>query len=163
MGVGCDYVIIDCCGQGCHAAKAARNDEERERRRIFMKRIGLVFLGLVVGFIVSEIVTEVMIQCLEVSSGDDTQVWIPFFVGIPVGFLVGSIVTGWFCFHELESKGGLVFMAPALYVNLIAFPLAIMGPMSIFLMALYWYAMSLGGVAMGYFVRYKVYGWWCSD
>jgi hypothetical protein len=100
----------------------------------------------------------------------------------PLAFLIGSFITGYFSYYDIEHKWSLLWMAPALYLELAGVCLAVvkflldrfidvnpLGPHFIqgLLMSvaggLYWYLASAGGVFLGYFLRERFAKWWYGD
>jgi len=147
-----------------------------------MKLVGLVFVGFIAIIIVGLVLGIVIAKAFPHISGDDAYLWVPILIIMPAAFLVGSIVTGYFSYYELENKWVLLWMAPALYWNLLfmcgagiqflldsfisvnprttGFLYGILLP---FLIGLYWYLASLAGVILGYFLRGRIVRWWYGD
>jgi hypothetical protein len=154
-----------------------------------MKLIGLVFLGIIASvafcFLVSMLVATVLKALpgdLGFSIGEGMGFLLAIFVVMPISFLFGSIVTGYFSYYEIEDKRPLLFMAPALYVNLVWMGLAairlglrafvgVNPPRSGFVtgilipaaIALLWYLASWVGVLLGYCLRERFAKWWFGD
>ncbi len=148
-----------------------------------MKLVGVVFLGFVASVVIGLLLEWVVLKVLPSIEGDDAYLWIPLLITLPIAFLLGSIVTGYFGYYEVENKWRLVWMAPALYCNLtfifvagLQFALdrfidvndarnsgSFWGLWMPFLVGLYWYLASLGGVGLGYFVRGRIVRWWYGD
>jgi hypothetical protein len=151
-----------------------------------MKLMGLVFLGIiasvVVYFLVFMLVAKVLMGDLAVGIGEGVGWLLAVFIIWPIAFLTGSILTGYFSYYEIENKRPLLFMAPALYVNLVWMGLAavrfalgafvgvnsprpgfvtgILAPVAI---ALLWYLASWAGVLLGYCLRERFAKWWFGD
>jgi len=148
-----------------------------------MKRVGLVFLGLVASAIAGWLLTPVYVMVFPDIEGCHAPPLSALLILVPIAFLIGSIVTGYFSYHELEDKWGLIWMAPALYYNLLFvcvtgtlflldsfigvneprntdFLFEILIP---FLIGLYWYLASLAGVILGYLLRERFARWWYGD
>jgi hypothetical protein len=147
-----------------------------------MKLVGLVFLGFIAIIIVGLLLDIVIAKVFPRISGDDGYLWVAFLITMPVAFLVGSIVTGYFSYYELENKWALLWMAPALYWNVLFMCVAgiqflldsfisvnprttgfLYGTLLPLLIGLYWYLASLAGVILGYFTRGRIVRWWYGD
>jgi hypothetical protein len=156
-----------------------------------MKLIGLVFLGLVSGFAVVFLIAWLPLFFITGggtagygSSGDGGPgLLIGVLVVFPIAFFLGGMVTGYFSYYEIEDKWSLLFMAPALYVNLIWMGIAgisiflelfmgsndsgnfsfVMGLLFPIGMGLLWYIASAGGVFLGYYIREQLVKWWYRD
>lgn len=145
-----------------------------------MKLVGLVFLGLIasavfyfplgllIGVIFPNIGWGMLFAC--------------FFAVMPLAFLLGSIVTGYFSYYDIEDKWLLIWMAPALYLNVLWISVAAVrfsldafigvnppGPgflrdlLISVAIGLLWYIASAAGVFLGYFLRGKFAKWWYGD
>jgi hypothetical protein len=155
-----------------------------------MKLVGLVILGLVASivfyiplFLLLELILNTAAgrpDALKVNEG--LGMLLAAFAITPLAFFLGSMVTGYFSFYEIENKWLLLWMAPALYVELlglcgfgVAFlldrfidvnppgPHFLRGILFVILMGLYWYSASAGGVFLGYYLRERFAKWWYRD
>lgn len=149
-----------------------------------MKLAGLVLIGLLASVILGIIVSMLVLKVFPGINGGDTNIWIPILVVMPIAFILGSILTGYFSYYNIEDRWMLLWLAPALYSNLLIMFLTIgmllmekfsdafigvkiannsgllRGVWAPVLIALYWYLMSLTGVGLGYFLRTRVVRWW---
>ena len=150
-----------------------------------MKLIGLVFLGIIASVAFCFLVSMLVAMALKTLPGDlgfaigeGIGYLLAIFVIMPISFLFGSILTGYFSYYEIEDKRPLLFMAPALYVNLIwmgvagvrfalyafigvdsprlGFVATILIPVAI---ALLWHLASWAGVLLGYCLRERFAKW----
>ncbi|HPS55843.1 MAG TPA: hypothetical protein PLP05_09600 [Sedimentisphaerales bacterium] len=154
-----------------------------------MKKIGIVFLGLVTIAAIIIFVPMALDKFFPHTASDKffphderLSYLITFLIIMPIIFLVGSVVTGYFSYYEVESKWGLIWLAPILYFNLIyigvtfagfllqlfvdAYKPSNAGFLSWFfgiLIGVYWYLASLAGVLLGYFIRSRILSWWYGD
>jgi hypothetical protein len=158
----------------------------------WMKRVGLVFLGLIASAvfyflvcILFEIVFEVLGPLLSDFTdniGDAAAYFLVFIVVIPISFLFGSMITGYFSYYEIEDKRSLPLMAPALYVNLLLIGMAavqfgldafmevnppgpgfVTGLLIFAAIGLLWYLTSWAGVVLGYYLRERFVRWYYGD
>ncbi len=97
-----------------------------------MKRVGLVFLGLIasaVFYLPVSILVVIVLSIIDkvggflpgdfaVNIGEGVMFLLTIFVIVPISFLFGSMITGYFSYYEIEDKRSLPLMAPALYLNL---------------------------------------------
>jgi hypothetical protein len=145
-----------------------------------MRLAGFVILGLITTLIVSLFFSYVSNYIINSSFPKseypnfygDAGVWIYFLVIVPISFLIGSTTTGYFGYHEIETKWSLLWMVPALFISIlliiIIFPQFINdkfiqtnSPRPGFVngllfpigMGLLWYLASLAGVFLGYKFR----------
>lgn len=146
-----------------------------------MKLVGLVFLGLVASVVVYFLLFLLLTLVFR-NIDEQTGLLIVVFAVTPLAFFIGSIVTGYFSYYEIEDKWLLVWMAPALYLEL----LGLFGSGAAFLldafigvnapppgswrylwvpivMGLLWYIASAGGVFLGYLLRERLVKWWYGD
>jgi hypothetical protein len=103
-----------------------------------MKLVGLVFLGLILGFAITYAGAYLIAwlvsffinsngTTIHESSGDGGPgLLIGFLVVFPIAFFIGGIVTGYFSYYDIEDKSSLLLMAPALYVNLVWVSIAVL-------------------------------------
>jgi hypothetical protein len=155
-----------------------------------MKLVGLVFLGLVASivfyiplFLLLELIFDTAAggpDALKVNEG--LGMLLAVFAVMPIAFFLGSIATGYFSFYDIENKWLLLWMAPALYIELAGVCFAVVGflldrfidvnpPQPGFLwylwfpilMGLCWYLASAGGVFFGYYLRERFAKWWYGD
>ncbi len=148
-----------------------------------MKLAGLVFLGLIASIVIGGLIGWPIMKAYPKTASDDAYLWIPVFITMPIGFFFGGIFTGYFSYYEIEHKWKLVWLSPVLYIVLLWTGRSVVeylldsftgvnqsnrlgsmaGILISFLMVLYWYLSSLGGVGLGYFLRGKIVNWWYSD
>ena len=155
-----------------------------------MKLVGLVFLGLVSGFGITYLLVWLLALLIggggtagHGGGGDSGPgLLIGFLVVFPIAFFIGGIVTGYFSYYEIEDKWSLLWMAPALYVFLLAMGAALTGSLlhgfisngwsigtflydywGLILAGPLWYSASAGGVFLGYYLRERFAKWWYGD
>ena len=158
----------------------------------WMKRVGLVFLGLIASavlYLPVSMLVVIVFEVLEALPGDFAVnigkgggFLLAIFVVVPITFLFGSMITGYFSYYEFENKWGLIWMAPALYLNLSwmcvasvqfgldAFievnppgPGFVTGLLTSVAIGLLWYLASWAGVVLGYYLRGRLAKWWYGD
>jgi hypothetical protein len=128
-----------------------------------MKQAALVVLGLVVSYVVYMLICFYVLEkylhiggCAAMGPG--------FLIIMPLSLLAGSMVTGFLSRPLLDTKWGLIWIAPGLYLAILTLfiflPFAFIdgvGSISEILLtllfSLYWYLASLAGVGLGYFLR----------
>jgi hypothetical protein len=130
-----------------------------------MKLIVFGVLGLVVSFVIYTLIMH-LIQKAFPSFGGCGGMGIGFLITLPLSLLVGGIVTGFLSWSSLDTKWGLIGIAPGLYLMIlmlvIYLPLTIVDVMSaggilvMLLTSLYWYSASLVGAGLGYFLRARI-------
>ncbi|MHC4790652.1 MAG: hypothetical protein ACYS8Y_04300 [Planctomycetota bacterium] len=124
-----------------------------------MKLAGFVVLGIVVSIIVYYLVVFVTIFWLEESlpflSGEpEASLWFPFLVILPFSLLLGGMVTGFLSCPELNTRWGLLGIAPGLYLGLLTFSLFFVErAVYVLLFWFFLYVVSLAGAGLGYFLR----------
>lgn len=157
-----------------------------------MKLVGLVFLGLIASavlyvpvFLLVAVVFrggEILLGVPEANTNEGWVFLVTIFVGVPIAFLLGSMITGYFSYYDIEDKWLLIWLAPALYLDLIwIFVAGVVFSLDAFIgvnppgpgfwqgilisaaMGLLWYIASAGGVFLGYFLREKFAKWWYGD
>jgi hypothetical protein len=125
-----------------------------------MKLVGLVILGFVASFAAAALNSTLF--SLFASSNLHTDDMIFLLGVVPISFFLGSIVTGYFSYYDIEDKGHLCFMAPALYLVLLfiailikerAVPFINQGIFFVIVFGTIWYLSSLAGVFFGYELR----------
>ena len=157
-----------------------------------MKIVGLIILGLIASavlylpvFMLVAMVFrlgEILLGVPDSNANEGIVFLVTLFVVVPIAFLLGSIVTGYFSYYDIEDKWSFLWMAPALYLNLlwicvagVAFLLdafiGVNAPGPGFLRGLWvpvvlgllWYIASAGGVFLGYYLRERFAKWWYGD
>ena len=131
-----------------------------------MKLAGFVVLGLVASVVVFELLLFWVLRAFP-HIGGCGDLWLPFLILMPVSLLLGSIVTGFLSCPTLNTKWGLIGIAPGLYFAV----LFVISPFTfdsfesassilwMLLFLLYWYIASLAGVVLGYFLRACIRRW----
>ncbi len=151
-----------------------------------MKLVGLVFLGLIASGIAYALLFLlfwlVFTNLVSTKMDENVGMIMGFLVILPLAFFLGSIVTGYFSYYDIEHKWSLVWMAPALYLELAGLCISIVGflldrfidvnpPGPYFIrgifftiaIGLYWYLASAAGVFLGYYLRERLVKWWYGD
>jgi MFS family permease len=146
-----------------------------------MKLVGLVFLGLIASVVVY--IPLFMLLTTVFSNIDEQRgILIVAFAVTPFAFLIGSMITGYFSYYDIEDKWLLVWMAPALYLELLGlFGSGVAFLLDAFIgvnapppgswrylwvpvvMGLLWYIASTAGVFLGYLLRQRIVKWWYGD
>ena len=127
-----------------------------------MKLAGFVLLGLIASFAV-----YMPIMIWIPGKGGCGGLGVAFLFLMPFSLLVGSIVTGFLSCPTLNSKWGLIGIAPGLYfaILFVISPFTFgdfesaSGILWMLLFLFYWYLASLGGVGLGYFLRARIRRW----
>lgn len=125
-----------------------------------MKLVGFVVLGIIASGLVYGLVLYWMLNAFP-NTGGCGSLWVAFLILMPGSLLVGSIVTGFLSCLTLNTKWGLIGIAPGLYIVIIfAVSTTTVGDFQsvsnmllMLLFFLYWYLASLAGVGLGYFLR----------
>jgi len=128
-----------------------------------MKLAAFVVLGLVVSFVVFQLLLFLILSAFP-DIGGCGSLWVPFLILMPLSLLLGSIVTGFLSCPTLNTKWGLIGIAPGLYFAILfvisPFTFASFESASsilwMLLFLLYWYLASLAGVGLGYFLRARI-------
>jgi purine-cytosine permease-like protein len=155
-----------------------------------MKLVGLVFLGLVASAVLYMPLCLLLGLILDTVAGrpdafqanEGLGMLLAVFAVMPIAFFLGSIVPGYFSFYDIEHKWSLLWMAPALYLELAGVCISVVGFLLdrfidvnppgphflrdiffVILMGLYWYSASAGGVFLGYYLRERFAKWWYRD
>ncbi len=154
-----------------------------------MKLVGLVILGLVSSFAASVLLVMLLMLIAKTTGNTGSEkiseaagMLISALVIAPLALLIGGFPTGYFSYYDIENRWLLLWMAPALYLELAGVCIAVVGflldrfidvnpPQPGFLlylwfpilMGLYWYTASAGGVLLGYFLRERFAKWWYGD
>ena len=126
-----------------------------------MKLVGFVLLGLVASIVVS-VLNGFWLERAFPDVKGCAGIGVALLINMPVALLLGSIVTGFLSCPSLETKWGLLGIAPGLYLaGLLIITLSMSGETAInmLIMGLYWYLASLAGVVLGYFLRARIRRW----
>jgi hypothetical protein len=124
-----------------------------------MKLAAFVVLGLVVTFAVYYLLVFWILETYLPgwAEGGCGNLRGAFLFVLPFSLLVGSILTGFLSYPSMNTKWGLIGIAPGLYlaVPFVVCPGALTSPFDVtaLLYALSLYLVSLAAVALGYFLR----------
>jgi hypothetical protein len=120
-----------------------------------MKLIVSVVLGLVASIIVYGLLIYAVGNIFDIHGC--AALGPAFLAVMPISLLAGSIITGLLSYSTLTSKWWLPFIAPGLYLPMLAVSLNSASDTSelgwLLLLYLYWYLASLTGVALGYCLK----------
>ncbi len=128
-----------------------------------MKLVGFVVVGLIVSGVVYSLLALWALDILlpGYAGVGCSNLGVCFLVVMPGSLLVGSMVTGFLSCPVLNTKWGLIGIAPGLYIVII-FAVStttvtdfqsVSNILSMLLFFLYWYLASLAGVGLGYLLR----------
>ncbi len=127
-----------------------------------MKVAAFVLLGMVVSVVVYILTCFYVLEKF-LHIGGCAGMGPAFLIIMPISLLVGSIVTGFLSYPLLNTKWGLIGIAPGLYLviltSFIFLPFGAGSARNILLtllFLLYWYLASLAGVGLGYFLRARI-------
>jgi len=136
-----------------------------------MKLAGFVVLGLVVSVVVFQLLLFLILSAFPDIPQGCGGLGVALLINMPVSLLLGSIVTGFLSCPTLNTKWGLLGIAPGLYFAI----LCVISPFTfdsfesasgilwMLLFFLYWYLASLAGVGLGYFLRARIRRWRFGD
>lgn len=126
-----------------------------------MKLVGFVLLGVVASIVFSEL-NDFWLERVFPDAKGCAGIGVALLINGPLSLLLGSIVTGFLSCPSLNSKWGLLGIAPGLYLaGLLIINLSLSGEtvVGMLIMGLYWYLASLAGVGLGYFLRASIRRW----
>lgn len=119
-----------------------------------MKLAGFVVLGLVVTVTVFFLVLWIFDMYLPgFAGGGCSNLGLALLFILPFSLLLGSILTGFLSYPTLNTRWGLLGIAPGLYL---AIPFLLSATDAVVYLLLFWlffYLVSLAGVGLGYFLR----------
>ncbi|MHC4499989.1 MAG: hypothetical protein ACYS21_12845 [Planctomycetota bacterium] len=134
-----------------------------------MKLVGFVVLGIAVCITVYYLALWILDSYLPgFAGGGSSNLGVCFVLVLPVSLLLGSIVTGYLSYPVMNSRWGLIGIAPGLYMVLYfgtcLCPASVVSVSPIdgrmlssglltLLYGLFLYSVSLAGVGLGYFLR----------
>jgi hypothetical protein len=121
-----------------------------------MKLAGFVVLGLVVTYIVYFLINFwILADSPWGPKGAEGTLWVAFLIVLPFSLLLGSILTGFLSYSTLNTRWGLLGIAPGLYLAGITIVLSLFSTIVVdmLILGLFFYLVSLAGVGLGYFLR----------